>query len=448
MPGKKKDLIAAKLGKHSRTVKAKNEANSKGPNVYDDVSEFFDSSISAPSATTESATQPTLEAEVEQAAPAENPAPSPAAAEAIDAEQSLTVEPATIPVSESEPAPVVEPEVEPIEETEAEAEPVEQVPAPEVDHCTKEAEVRASVPEAVQESASIEPTAEDVLPSSTLATIHSLSDPQVWQPQEQLVTGAGVASNNDDLSGLEKSLGSVVCNHFNQAHSIQLEADFVEQDQIADLADYLEAVADDESVQAFVDAHGHYFAVHYSRSFCQHFVGLFYGGELADNCAAPEVAKESLSDFDRHALTQLSRDIKEQLLEAIHYLQPESGDTGTGVNYSYTICKMQFQGKSADFHLRFILSESLVKHFMKSSNPNQDEEQAFDVSDLQLELDAVILQAKVDLSYILNLAPGDLIPMASNELVRLSINDEDILLGMLGNVNQQKVVRVTDKSVG
>ena len=376
---KKKDSIAAKLGKHSRTVEAKNIANSNGPNVYDDVSEFFDNSSSSPPPAVnlsdglnkESVNEPEGENHVD----------------------STETTPETTPESKLETQPETDPKHPHIANTES---------------------------------------------------IKSTKNFEVWQIKEATTSQKTSAAFDDDLTGLHKSISSVVVEYLNSQYSIELEPDFRKQHYLTNSKDYQEAIEPDEYLNMMLNENEDYFAIHYSSVFCQQYVGLYYGGNLEEDSTTPPMQKDSLSDFDIHALQRLNQNIRDDLLIAINYSQPQDSEENSGRSTACYVLQVHFKMKSDEFNLSFILSENLAKHFVYSSQAGHEKVDTVNVKNTKLELDVIIFETKVDLSYVLNLSPGDLFQIDTNELVKLRVNNKDLLTGTLGHINQQKVVRINN----
>lgn len=275
---------------------------------------------------------------------------------------------------------------------------------------------------------------------------------KLWQPKEETSFNKNSTSTTDALTELQKQASLQIVDYLNSQFSIQVDPDYRKKSYLTKLAHYKKLIGPCEFLATVTTIDNHYCAIHLSQDFCLQYIDLYYGGHLKEPLSAsPAPGKDSLTEFDTHALSQLTNNIAPAILELVHFNQHqkqesklESAETAT--NISCYILQLHFKTKSDNFHINLVLSESIVDHYLNHSKLKAKKADTINIKNTTLELNAIIFQTKVDLSYILNLAQDELIPIETKDQITMRVNNKDLLTGTLGHINQQQAVKINTKT--
>lgn len=273
----------------------------------------------------------------------------------------------------------------------------------------------------------------------------SVSDAQIeyqsWEPKirEEQKTAESTITD-EEISRIEK----LVLDSFQEYFSLQQITEVQPEIQEKTVVKSFKSIAESQKTGGYT-----YFSLKNGESLCLlHFSNLFsvdmlevlLGGNLDYKVSGSD--RIELGEFDGSSLSLVSKCIIEKIAKKMrldHFPnQPNNVDDDL-ICYCF---RVNFKEKQDDYFVNFIVSESLIKANLKEkSKTNQNKN--IRIGNTLFEMQSNIFKSDVDLSYVLNLSEGDLIPIESKDKVIVSINDTEFFRGTLGTLGHLRALKIS-----
>lgn len=174
---------------------------------------------------------------------------------------------------------------------------------------------------------------------------------------------------------------------------------------------------------------------------CLKMIEFYYGG--LPTFDSPPIEKENLGDFDVHAISAISKELFIEFAELLK-LQPGKMSEEIEITESVYLFSIHFEGLDDTYEMQVILSQAVLAELFEEKKVDTLPEKNIDIHCAQVEISTLLFQKEFDLSYVLSLVVGDLIPIKSKDAVELRLNNETLYRGVLGEQDHLKAVKISD----
>lgn len=277
----------------------------------------------------------------------------------------------------------------------------------------------------------------------------SLADPtkdyQPWRPQEanllQENSPTPVIIGNDQIALIKEIALNAVKSYCSLHFSLPIEAECRKEVITKTLAASVEARENADHLVRHTNQASTILFVYFSKKACSEFLESSFGGSNEFELKPEE--KNALGDFDVWLLNTISKSLTDPVSEFLEITHTEGAEENINNELNCYNFEIHFKDKPDDIFVRYIVSEHAINEYLKIKNLKNKNSKNVNVNGAAINLNAIILKSSVDLSYVLNLSVGDLIPIDSKEKIAMGTSDVEFIKGLLGVLNHQKAIKIS-----
>jgi hypothetical protein len=277
----------------------------------------------------------------------------------------------------------------------------------------------------------------------------SLADPakeyQPWHPQEanfsQENSPTPVIIGDDQIALIKEIALNAMKSYCSLHFSFPIEPECRKEVATKTLTQSVEARESADHLVRHSNQGASILFVYFSRKACVEFLESSFGGSKEYELTSVE--KNELGDFDIYSLNSISKNLADPLSAFLEMTQNEAAEENTNNELNCYNFEIHFKDKADDIFVRYVISEHAINEYVKIKSQKNKNSKNVNVDGASINLKATILKSSVDLSYVLNLSVGDLIPIDSKEKISMGTNGVEFIKGLLGVLSHQKAVKVS-----